>query len=67
MESAWGGRFLWILGGDLGFFYMSEGMRGFIWRRDYSFTPLELYFTRKKSESPELVFPSSPPMIFPVT
>ena len=29
--------------------------------------PSELYFTRKRSEPPALVFPSSPPPVFPVT
>ena len=29
--------------------------------------PLELYFNKKRSESPELVFPSSPPEVHPVT
>jgi len=33
----------------------------------HCFTPLELYFTRKRSVLPELVFPSSPPPVYPVT
>ena len=34
---------------------------------NHCFTPLELYFTRKMSDPPELVFPSSPPLVLPVT
>ena len=33
----------------------------------HCFTPLELYFTKKMSLPPELVFPSSPPEVYPVT
>ena len=34
---------------------------------DYCRTPSELYFTRKRSGPPELVFPKGPPSMSPVT
>jgi len=33
----------------------------------YCRKPSELYFTRKMSKFPELVFPLSPPFVYPVT
>ena len=40
-------------------------LRELVFEGGYWRTPSELYFTRKMSLFPELVFPSSPPSVYP--
>ena len=59
---------------QLGLFYKNVGILTwwyfwwvFVLEGGYCIIPDELYLTKKMSEEPELVFPSNPPSVEPVT
>ena len=56
-----------ILGDYLTLLRISGGYSQEMMGLDYCFIPDELYLTRKMSFSPELVLPSNPPPVKPVT